>query len=213
MHWKARHLSQSDARQIFSTIRLYREVDKTVGRFCQTTGIRCIPSCGRCCQTSNVDSTILEVMPLAFRIWIDGRLDEVLSRLAADNDDVCIFYMPAGSDSGKGSCSVYSLRPLMCRLFGFSARIDKNGVPQLITCTHIKQRYPANYRKALDHLAAGREFPVMSDFAMRLSALGLDAGGRRLPINVAVRQALERIGFITRLKTGRNHAPIHPALT
>ena len=65
MRLKSRHLSSHDAAAIFSLLRLYRQADLSIADFCRSTGMHCIPSCGRCCQTRNVDATVTEVMPLA----------------------------------------------------------------------------------------------------------------------------------------------------
>ena len=56
-----------------------------------------------------------------------GRAEETLKLLEVamsgpTSDLRCVFYEPHGEPSlGKGRCTMYQARPLVCRLFGFAA--------------------------------------------------------------------------------------------
>jgi len=101
----------------------------------------------------------------------------------------------------EGCCSVYKLRPLICRLFGFFTVKDKYGKYVFGSCKIIKENYPMAYKKALEVIARGYHPSNMSDFAIRILAQGSDTGRRMLPINTAARIAIEQIGY--KISTGR----------
>ena len=57
---------------------LYTQIDKAVAEFQLKCGLRCPSGCGACCPTANVETTILEMMPLALEILRRGEADSEL---------------------------------------------------------------------------------------------------------------------------------------
>lgn len=85
-------------------------------------------------------------------------------------------------------CTQYVHRGLICRLFGFSARLNKTGMRELVTCTIIKTDQAAAVEGAPLDVA-----PLISDYYWQLHAIDPDRARQRLPIRQAIRQALEEV--------------------
>src|SRR5262245_9757331 len=111
------------------------EIDAGTSSFARRSGLACPNGCGHCCENPQVETTVLEALPLAY--WLLTRPEgvdlasEELSAIRAEGERRrCIFYKPtAGSDPTLGRCTVYEERPGLCRLFGFAARLNRNSRP------------------------------------------------------------------------------------
>lgn len=199
---------------IYFLIKLYQAADKQIGKLKAVTGLKCAANCGRCCEKDDVETTVLELLPLAIYLWIKKEALGWLERIyQTKGRGVCVFYQPSSlTKGGKGRCSIYCFRPLICRLFGFSAGKDKYGRQRLITCADIKRLLPDSYEKTQTCLrayihrqrfTAGKSLvPNMIDFTFQITASGLDLGRRQVPINEAVKIALERTGLSLELRDG-----------
>jgi len=126
-----------------------------------------------------------------------------LERLgAADDEGPCVFYQPERSVRGEGCCGIYSLRPTVCRLFGYGAVKNKYGVAQLAVCTVMKKGIPHAAQDAAYAVERGLAAPTFTDFARQVAGLEPSLGGRLLSINRALRFALEREGLALQLEKG-----------
>ena len=110
---------------------LYHELDAHMEVFKAQIGLECLRYCKTCCRTAEeqVEITLLEALPLGIHLWQTGQAElwlEKLSRL--EPEEPCLFFRREDSTSAWG-CSCYELRPLVCRLFGFAAVLDKKGQP------------------------------------------------------------------------------------
>lgn len=116
---------------------------------------------------------------------------------AADKLDFggrCVFYEPEAGHPGRGRCSRYELRPLICRLFAFSGNTDKNGRPRLIVCGKIKDADPQHSQKAVELVAYGEvRPPIMSEYVMKAAAIDPQLAREQLPINLAFKRAVDRV--------------------
>jgi Fe-S-cluster containining protein len=179
-------------------LEIYRELDETIHALKVETGLSCVEGCGKCCETPNrnIEASVLEVIPLALALWENGTGDFWLKRLEQYSDsDFCIFYHSEPLFPGTGKCSVYPLRPLLCRLFGFAAKTGKNGEIVFSLCRKVKEVYPGLKEAVQQKILEGTEVPVCSDFGRRVEALNPLLGNRKYPINTAIRMALEKIGY------------------
>lgn len=164
---------------------LYREVDEAVSGFQRASGLSCPPGCGACCQKPVVEASVLEFLPAAARMWASGSAQSYLEAAdRAENPYLCILHQP-GHRPGEGCCTWYPHRPLVCRLFGFSGRLNKHGRPELVTCRIIRGLSPPPHDLA--------SMPLMPHYQVRLEAEHPVLAGRR-PINVALREALVFVG-------------------
>jgi uncharacterized protein len=185
-----------DAEKVRAVMKIYRQLDKEIAVFRRETKLRCLPRCGQCCESTKVEATVLEMIPLANELWRKGKGELWLQRIAAAGDNRrCVLYWELPQPGKRGRCSVYFWRPLVCRLFGFSAMKNKHGRSQVATCFRIRKANSllcAEVQKRLDH---GLPIPVMSDFVRRIEFLDMDLGVKLLPINQALQKALERVAL------------------
>jgi hypothetical protein len=78
-------------------------------------------------------------------------------------------------------------------LFGYSARTNKYGKKELITCQIIKTEQSENYSAAEQRVSKGGEVPVMSNYYMQLRNIDPELSTTFLPINQAMKAALEQV--------------------
>jgi len=178
-------------------VHLYRQVDKETVHFKKLSKIHCPPLCGYCCATADVETTSLEMLPLAAQLWSEGKGDYWLKKLgAAGSKKRCVFFKPYQRNSKQGRCMVYALRPLICRLFGFSFNKNKTGGYAYGGCKIIKKEYPKTIEKMKKMLGQKPQLLKMTDFSMRLFGLGSTMDQKLIPINQATKITLEKVGFI-----------------
>lgn len=107
------------------------------------------------------------------------------------NEPVCVLLAPVLTEHAEGFCTDYKNRPLICRLFGFSAMLNKNHKPVLVTCKIIKESDPVNYENAVVSIENGGYVPVISNYFSQLRNIDPDLGTKMLTINLAMVKAIE----------------------
>lgn len=153
--------------------------------------LACKAGCGKCCTKPDIEATVLEFIPLAHHLYITNQCFEWLERLKNTESSVCvIFESPA---PGSGRCSAYPYRGLICRLFGFSARINKHAQKELVTCQVIKSEQALPYAEVLEKVGHDALIPVMSHYYMRMLAIDSDLARNFYPINEAIKRAIETV--------------------
>lgn len=170
--------------------RLYLKLDREISTFQRDTGLHCLSGCGECCKKPDIEATPLEFLPLALAIFDEGKAESMLAEVKSDKG-ICHVFRPYVTNFG-GMCSVYPDRGLICRLFGFTARRNKEGKPELVTCKLIKQEQSLLYENAMQRIATGKHVPVMSNYYSRLSAID-PALCQFYPINEAIGHAIETV--------------------
>ena len=118
----------------------------------------------------------------------------LLEELKTKSSPICHIYQPLSVvDSSSGKCSDYIYRGLICRLFGYGANRDKFGEMRLATCKIIKEGQAENYEAAKKAMSEGLYVPIFTDYYMNLSQIDFRLGNVILPINKALRQAIEEV--------------------
>lgn len=164
--------------------------------FAKASGLQCKSGCGACCRYPHMETTIAEMMPMAKHLWDTAQADDILTRLEQlPSVSPCAMYQADPVNPDKGHCHAYAYRPGICRLFGFGARVDKNGHKQLVTCKVIKESYPIEIVKAELGINSGQYAPLISDHTMKVFSVDPHLGKETLPINYALMKAVERIGL------------------
>ena len=108
---------------------LFEELNGEIAWFRLEVGLKCPGACGYCCENSVVETTELEMLPMALELVRRGEAEKFYEAgEKMDFDGRCVLYEPDLDRPGNGRCGRYNLRPLICRLFGFSGNPDKNGV-------------------------------------------------------------------------------------
>jgi Fe-S-cluster containining protein len=187
-------------------LRIYREIDQKTALLQSAFGLRCPDLCGACCDNPEVEATVLETFPLAEEIYRRNGLESVLGVIEERRNQAdcrCVLFLPNPGVPGTGRCSYYQFRPLVCRLFGFAARRNKFGRLELSTCKLIRLRAPEAAHRAETAISEGRlDVAVYQDSVMRIASMDPDIGFRRLPINGALKGALEHFSWKKRMRRG-----------
>ena len=174
--------------------RVFFQLEKEVGSFQKSTGLGCIPNCGKCCYKTDINATALEFLPLAYYLFKKGEAAIWLDRLNNDHSTtLCPVLATLLAPDAKGSCTEYAHRGLICRLFGFSAMLHKNDKPVLVTCRPIKEGIPDAVDKANTHIATKKEYPLISNYYMQLRSIDESLGEELFPIRMAIAKAINAV--------------------
>jgi len=181
-------------RKVNAVNKLFNELEKEVQLLKEGTGIMCIAGCGKCCFKSDVEATILEFLPLAYDLFIQGEAEAWLDKIQSSPErQVCWSLQALATDQRSGKCTQYPYRGLICRLFAFSATLDKYGERRLSTCNIIKSETPEAYQKADAWVKEGKPVAVMRHYYFRLSGIDHRLSQQYYPINQAIRLAIEEV--------------------
>lgn len=171
---------------------LFYQLEQESAQFEQSSGISCVSGCGKCCTNPNVEASPLEFLPWAFHLFLNGEAEKTLVILKETHSSTCLIYKPL-SIIDQGRCSNYKYRGLICRLFGFAANTDKYGNLRLATCKIIKEGQANNYNSAAEAITKGLYVPVFTEYYMQLNQIDFHLGNIILPINKALKMALEEV--------------------
>jgi len=173
---------------------LFAQLDKEIQIFHLQTKLDCVSGCGKCCNKTDIEASPLEFLPWSFQVYLNGKSDEVLAELNSKQDSECFLYNHLSIiDKGVGNCSDYYYRGLICRLFGNSANKNKYGKSQLLTCRNIKELYPEKYKQVSSDIENKKHIPVCTDYYMRLMQIDFNLGNIIVPINQAMKMAIEEV--------------------
>jgi len=184
---------------IDEVLRIHAEIDREVAAFKLLTGLRCRDGCGRCCPEAPIQVSVVEMLPAAAALVRSGNAQEWFDRLAV-GPVTCVGYAPVERPGLAGRCILYTQRPAVCRLFGFAAVRNRRGRLELSTCRPIREDLPAAVTRADARIAEGSIPPLLAGYTGRI--FGLDPTARLLPINGALRRALERCALAFEMETG-----------
>lgn len=173
---------------------LFDRLEIEIKAFQSETHLHCKAGCGKCCSTPNIDASPLEFLPWAFHLFLSGKAEETLKELSTISTKNCFLYRSLSVlEYHKGSCSNYRYRGLICRLFGYGATTDKFGKLRLATCKIIKVEQHNNFGKAEEAINNGTNIPIFANYYMRLAQIDLRMGVNLLPINEALKIAIEEV--------------------
>ena len=173
---------------------LFRKLDLEINTLQTETKLHCNVGCGKCCTKLDIEASPLEFLPLAFHIFLNGDAEKVLAELEIKTSTICHIYNPLTLlDKVNGSCSNYPYRGLICRLFGYAATKDKYGQLRLATCKIIKTEQVKNFENASNLIQNGLPVPIFTDYYMNLSQIDYHLGNIILPINKALKYAIEEV--------------------
>ncbi len=181
---------------IGEVLQRYHVIDHKIKIFRVRTGLRCPLGCGICCDSTRVEASVLECLPLAWEIF-RRRKEERISLAVEDNqreaDSRCVLFCSDEGAAGLGRCSYYPFRPLVCRLFGYAARRDKTGRPELRLCKVMREQSSEN--SILSNLPDTHHMdpPVYQDCFLQIASIDPAKGFRLSPINAALKAALDYV--------------------
>ncbi|MFH2113344.1 MAG: YkgJ family cysteine cluster protein [Spirochaetota bacterium] len=177
---------------------LYHRADEAVSAFCAGSGLVCPHGCGTCCE-----GFVPDVMPIEAA---------AVAAFLADKDKAAAWTL-AGSGWGQSCplyaadspwhCTVYEARPLVCRLFAFSAVRDKRGQSSFALCRLMPTAPGRTARSASGSSIMGifrAEPPLMADYGNEILALDPHSNGDRAPLPEALVDALSQVLFLAGMK-------------
>lgn len=178
--------------KIAATEGVFKKLDDEIASFQSQSGLHCQWGCGKCCFKADIEATVLEFLPFANHLYKNDLAFVWYEKLKASDAPICLILNP--TQHGAGLCSEYAYRGLICRLFGYSARTNKYGKHELVTCQIIKSEQATAYAHAIQQIEAETmTLPVMSQYYMQLHAIDFELTREFFPINEAMRRAIELI--------------------
>ncbi len=170
---------------------LFEKLDADIAGFQAATTLHCGWGCGKCCFKADIEATVLEFIPFALHLYKQGQAEAWYERLRTTDESVCLILNLISA--AQGLCSEYPHRGLICRLFGYSARTNKYGKKELVTCAIIKSEQQDAYERAQAEIQQGLNVPVMNQYYMQLTSIDANLSTEFFPINVAIRKAIEAV--------------------
>lgn len=177
--------------KVLAVEQVYAELNKEMASFEGWANIHCVTGCGKCCFKPDIEATPLEFLPFALHLYKENKAEEWHEKLSTNTSSICLILDP--QSTGAGFCSSYIHRPLICRLFGFSARTNKYNKAELVTCQVIKTDQPDAVAAVNAGIEQHKPVPVMNRFYMQLHAIDFEMTREFFPINEAMKRAIEVI--------------------
>lgn len=179
--------------------------------------LNCPDFCNQCCDTDikNIQSTIFEMLPAAILIFeeifenqnnyknffkknfeninlflfekntnLNPNLNNSLERFP--DLERCLFYNKTENNWG---CSIYEIRPSICRLFGFSFKKDKNDKLIFSPCKVLKEKNSNKY--LLSKNTIEKKYPIYDTFYQNILNLSPNLTNKLFNINIAFLKAFE----------------------
>ncbi|MCX6220186.1 MAG: YkgJ family cysteine cluster protein [Bacteroidia bacterium] len=176
--------------------KVFEELDVHLSSTEAVSGLKCPDFCGMCCRKADIEASPIEFMPLAAWLYQTGKVNDFLTRLDHPKHGWCVCFDPDAASKGEWGCQFYEKRGLICRLFGFGFRLNRENLPVLVTCKIMKCSQSAAVTKAGEMAAVHpEEMPIFSNYFMRLLAIDPDLAVPQMPINDAIRVAIEKLYF------------------
>lgn len=176
---------------------VFRELDEHLALMTLETGMKCLNLCSACCSKTDIEASPIEFIPLAAWLYKTGKVDEFLNQLdRSDKTGYCVLFVPDAWKEGNWGCMNYEKRGLICRLFGFGYRLNREGIPELVTCKLMKENFPKAVAKARHSgIESPDKVPIFRNYSMQLYSIDPDLAINQLPINKAIRSAIEKLYF------------------
>lgn len=171
---------------------LFTKLEQESAHFEQSSGLTCISGCGQCCTHPSIEASPIEFLPLAFHLFLNGEAEKTIIKINKTKGTSCLIYKSL-SLVNQGRCSNYVYRGLICRLFGYSANSDKYGKLRLATCKIVKEDQTVTFNSADEAINKGLYVPVITEYYMQLNQIDFTLGNIILPINKALKMALEQV--------------------
>lgn len=174
--------------------KVYAEMSETFSAYQKQTGLSCLAGCGRCCMNPDIETSVLEMIPFALKVYDEGKLEEWLEKVQTDEQKICLLFAPR-DQVGLGSCSSYQERPSICRMFGVAGTFNKHHQKTLSLCKYIREDQPDLSAKTLNNISD--DAPMIPEWFSQISSIDPELSRQRFPINIALQKALEKIAFLS----------------
>lgn len=170
-------------------------ISEEFSRFQNSNALVCPPGCGKCCFKPDIYCTPIELLPLAMELYARGEAEEMLASLSGKESSRCFFMNITDEAAGKGRCTEYKFRPLVCRTFGVAPRHDKNKNVNFSVCTTLKEINASDYQAMLSKDFSQVDIPFIDQSKNKLSTLDPRFMEEEFPINKSLSIILEKVLF------------------
>jgi uncharacterized protein len=182
-----------------SLLQIYYELDQLSINLRTIPGLSCPKGCSHCCCTSalNIEVSVLEFIPLCLHLHSINKLNDMYDRIQTEGFSMPCIMLSQDTDvtTLAGGCTYYAWRPLICRLFGFSAVRDKYGKLRFSLCRVIKEKTPNLLELMQGKINPELSVPVNSELSLFISQLNPYLGASRYGINEALSRTIEYVGY------------------
>ncbi len=176
--------------------RVYQELDEHLNKVAEKTGLTCPIHCNACCHKTDIEASPVEFLPLAAWLYKTDQVDEYLELLEKKTDGLCVNFSLESQSKGEWGCRHYPYRGLICRLFGYGFRLNREGLPGLVTCKIMKNTIPEAVGLANSMAASDPDnMPVFRNYFMQLYAIDPEMALKQMHINDAIKRAIEILYF------------------
>ncbi|MFC4654114.1 YkgJ family cysteine cluster protein [Rheinheimera marina] len=173
---------------------VYQQISEQYSAYQRQRELFCRSGCGECCLHPGIEASVLEMLPLAIKLYDEGRAEQALDDIQQHQKAGCFLYQSFSEDGKQGQCGSYAHRPAVCRLFGAAGYTGREGQVELSVCKVIKADHPQALKDSL--IALESDPPPMIRHGKELvRQVDYELGGRNLPVNDAIKQALEKVLF------------------
>jgi len=173
----------SVARDCRDCAALYAEVDGRIADFAAGSGVTCPAGCGTCCASFDPPVAWVEAELVAMFLLASGRVAPPAPGAA------CPLFDPVS----PYHCTVYAVRPLICRTFGFTGSTDANGRLRFAYCRHMPHAAPRTLRGAALRRAFTVVPPVADVYARRILARSGQSEEEELTLSRALTPSMAKI--------------------
>jgi len=183
---------------------VFKQLDKETQKFASQSNLRCLTNCNICCLKKGLEANVLEFLPFAYYL-VSNNLHEEALNLLENEPEFCINLAKNQVKGVTAGCSVYEHRGLICRLFGFSGVLDKNGRKSVYTCHNMKEEFPEEFKVASEKINSGLNIPLVTDYYYRIYFIDNQMANDYNPINVSIRKAIEKVAYYFENKPAKKY--------
>lgn len=172
---------------------LYNHVDRETKKALVDTTLACPPQCGQCCYNPNIETTVLEALPLANYLIETGQEKLVMERARESTE--CVL-LKKGTQPGTGRCTAYPVRYGICRLFGYAAMKNKTGGMEFVACKIHKSTQSSQTEETSRKVQLGTlKVPSFVEYRNQLENIDPTLSKEHLNINAALISAIEKLSL------------------
>ena len=164
---------------------IYNEIEHKIGIFKQNTGLNCVPGCGECCNRFEPYISILEALVVSRYLQNTPKAMENFYNSKKRENILCPFYI----DNADYHCGIYTIRPFICRMYGFSVH-KKKLKTKYLPCPRVKEYYTKEM-KEVQKLIKENILPIYEKEYKKLCELDFKLATDLHPLITSIEIALE----------------------
>lgn len=176
--------------------KIFAELEEQTLMFQTKSGLQCKNQCNLCCVNKKLETSVLEMLPMAIHLYKEKLTDQTLEELC-HKPEICVHLSHLQVEGKLSGCTQYKQRPLICRLFGFSGITDKFDRKNIYTCHTIKTEQQKVFHAAIEKIngSPAIEIPMASWFQSQLDQIDPLMANDYNHINISLEKALNKVAY------------------